>query len=53
MSNIPSIGKKPAPEPVQNDLVVRILAFLIVVVPTAVSLNVLIWNVALWFGRQS
>uniref|UniRef100_A0AAU7J7L0 Uncharacterized protein n=2 Tax=unclassified bacterial viruses TaxID=12333 RepID=A0AAU7J7L0_9VIRU len=30
----------------------RILSFVIVVVPTTAAVNVLIWNVALWIGRQ-
>ena len=41
-----------APEPVTNSQVLRIVAFLLVGVPTAVAVNVLLWNVALWVGRQ-
>lgn len=41
-----------AGEPVTNSQVLRIVAFIVAVLPTAVALNVLLWNVALWVGRQ-
>lgn len=56
---IPTIGPRggagdseAAPERVTNSQVLRVLAFLIVVVPTAISVNVLLWAAALWVGRQ-
>lgn len=47
-----SAGSDAAGEPVTNSQVLRIVAFIVVVLPTAIALNVLLWNVALWFGRQ-
>ncbi|QYW07527.1 membrane protein [Microbacterium phage Shotgun] len=40
-------------EPVTNGQVLRIAAFITVVVPTAVAVNVLIWAAALWIARQA
>lgn len=41
-----------AGEPVTNSQVFRIVAFITVVIPTAVAVNVLIWAAALWIARQ-
>ena len=37
-------------EPVTNAVVIRAIVFVIVVVPTTISVNVLIWNIALKVG---
>ncbi|AWY06081.1 hypothetical protein SEA_FIREMAN_74 [Microbacterium phage Fireman] len=42
-----------AGEPVTNGQVLRIVAFILVVMPSAISANVLIWAVALWIARQA
>ncbi|QNL30285.1 membrane protein [Microbacterium phage ClearAsMud] len=46
-------GDAAAGEPVTNGQVLRIVAFITVVVPTAVAVNVLIWAAALWIARQA
>ncbi|WBF79219.1 hypothetical protein SEA_JEFE_71 [Microbacterium phage Jefe] len=54
--NMPTRGPKSdaaAGEPVTNGQVLRIVAFITVVVPTAVAVNVLIWAAALWIARQA
>jgi len=57
ISNMPPRGRAgdsgAAGEPVTNGQVLRIVAFITVVVPTAVAVNVLIWAAALWIARQS
>ena len=55
ISNMPPRGPSGVsqPEPVSNSTVLRIVAFITVVLPTAVAVNVLVWAVALWIARQS
>lgn len=55
---MPTIGPKGSsqptgPEPVTNSQVLRIVAFIIVVLPTAIAVNVVLWHFAAWIGRQS
>ena len=47
MTLTPIGGSKPPAEPLSMNTTLRVLAFLLVVFPTAVSVNVLIWAVAL------
>ncbi|AWY05424.1 hypothetical protein HOT42_gp75 [Microbacterium phage Metamorphoo] len=53
MPNRGSASDANAGEPVTNGQVLRIVAFITVVVPTAVAVNVLIWAAALWIARQA
>ncbi|WKW87110.1 membrane protein [Microbacterium phage Nicole72] len=57
---IPTIGQRSgdnaAPSgiaPVTTGQTLNVIAFVLVVLPTAIALNVLIWAAALWFMRQS
>lgn len=57
-SDIPRIpprggsGVSQPKEPVTNEQVLRVIAFVTVVVPTAVAANVLLWSIAGWFWRH-
>ncbi|QGJ89484.1 hypothetical protein PBI_SMARTIES_81 [Microbacterium phage Smarties] len=53
MPNRGPAGDSPAGEPVTNGQVLRVVAFITVVIPTAVAVNVLIWAAALWIARQA
>ena len=49
MHNLPT--RKSEPLTTQDTL--RVVAFILVVLPTTFSLNVLVWAVILWMARQS
>lgn len=39
-------------EPVTNQQVLNVVAFILVVLPTAVAINVFLWAAAFWLGRN-